>query len=83
MLDNWETVIAGCRGGGQIKAGLRLVVGGGRAPGFPEPEPEDISINIEPWTRPSAVADIAVAPFASRTFSDVFFERIPFMVLTR
>jgi hypothetical protein len=59
-----EAVTAVCRKGGQIKATLRLVVGGGRAPGFPEAEPGDISINIEPWTRPSAVADIAIAPFA-------------------
>lgn len=60
----------------------RLVVGGGRAGGFPPGKPGDISLDIDAATRPHVVGDIAFAPLRSMTFSAVLFERVPFMSFT-
>jgi len=63
-------------------AGLRLVVGGGRAQGFPGLQPRDISLNIRRAAVPHVVGDIAAAPFRSSSFGSAYFERVPYYAFT-
>jgi SAM-dependent methyltransferase len=56
----------------------RLVIGGGRARDFPRLRPEDISLNIDADARPNVQGDIAGAPFASSSFAEVYFEKVPY-----
>jgi hypothetical protein len=60
---------------------LRLVVGGGRAAGFPAAAAGDVSLNIVRGASPTVVGDIANAPFKA-AFGEVYFERVPFTALT-
>jgi RHS repeat-associated protein len=58
----------------------QLVVGGGRAPGFPKTE--GISLNIRSEDLPHVVGDIAHAPFKDAYFNRVYFECIPYHAIT-
>jgi hypothetical protein len=60
----------------------RLVVGGGRAPGFPPGTPGDLSLNISPAAIPDVLGSFALLPFRDGVFSSLYFERIPFMAFT-
>ena len=62
------------------EAGIRLVVGGGSL--FGTLRLEDVSLNIDPATRPHVVGDIIHSPFRSAVFQQVYFERVPFTVFT-
>lgn len=64
-------------------SGPRLVVGGGRAEGFPRLKSGDVSLNIRPDAKPHVVGDIADAPFAAQSFSSVYFERVPFFSILK
>ena len=59
-----------------------LVVGGGRAPGFPSGTPDDLSLNVSPAAVPNVLGTIVRAPFRDRAFSSLYFERVPFMAFT-
>jgi hypothetical protein len=60
----------------------RLVVGGGRAPGFPSHTPDDLSLNVSRAAVPDVLGTIAQAPFHDDAFSSLYFERVPFMAFT-
>src|SRR5712691_2789143 len=60
----------------------RLVVGGGRAPGFPRLGPSDMSLNTDANAMPHVQGDIIRAPFASASFAEVYFEKVPFIAFT-
>ena len=60
----------------------RLVVGGGRRPGFPKLKRSDLSLNIDARTLPDVQADAAALPFASGLFSEVYYEKVPFAAFT-
>ncbi len=62
--------------------GTRLVVGGGRADGFPALKPDDVSLNKDPDAKPDVVGDIGRAPFEDDEFESVYFERVPYDMLT-
>ena len=64
-------------------AGIRrLVVGGGRAPGFPVLAAGDIALNIVTSANPHLVADIAFAPLRAASCDTIYFERMPFPAFT-
>lgn len=65
-----------------IQSLQRLVVGGGRTRGFPSGRVTDISLNISLAAHPDVVGDVAKAPFKSKVFEEVFFERVPFQAFT-
>lgn len=56
---------------------MRLVVGGGRARGFPKLKPGDISLNIDGDALPDVQGDINRAPFRSGAFHDVYLKKYP------
>ncbi len=60
----------------------RLVVGGGRATGFPALEAGDVSLNTSLAASPHVMGDIGAAPFKSGSFGELFFERVPFDAIT-
>jgi hypothetical protein len=60
----------------------RLVVGGGRAPGFPVAAPGDLSLDISPAALPDILGTIAQPPFRAGAFLSIYFERVPFMAFT-
>jgi ubiquinone/menaquinone biosynthesis C-methylase UbiE len=53
-------------------------VGGGRRPDFPRLKTGDVALNISPRARPHVQGDIARAPFADNSFTEVYFELVPF-----
>jgi hypothetical protein len=57
--------------------------GGGRAAAFPTLQSGDISLNIAHAAQPHVLGDIAAVPFQQGQWRTVFFERVPFLVLTR
>jgi len=62
--------------------GERLVVGGGRAPGFPALRNTDLTLNISPTSKADIVADIRQIDTSKvGKFKEVFFERLPFEVI--
>jgi hypothetical protein len=70
-------------GSGRNHAGTpRLVVGGGRAPGFPSLQADDISLNIAPSAMPHILGDIAFAPLRGASCDTIYFERLPFPAFT-
>jgi SAM-dependent methyltransferase len=60
----------------------RLVIGGGNAPGFPTVPEGSFSLNIEPSAQPSVVGDASTLPFAPDTFSEIYYERVPYGAFT-
>jgi hypothetical protein len=60
----------------------RLVVGGGRAPDFPQLGQFDIALNIDAEALPHVQGDINKAPFRSAVFSAVYFEKVPYDVFS-
>ena len=63
-------------------SGNRLVVGGGRANGFPALNEGDIALNISVASQADIIADIRfVSPSNIGRFRTVFFERVPFDVI--
>ena len=60
----------------------RLVVGGGRACGFPRLKAGDLALNRDPEAMPDLVGDVAWAPLASGVFEEVCFEKLPFAAFT-
>jgi hypothetical protein len=66
------------------KGGNRLVVGGGRADGFPALRDGDVALNISSASKADIIGDIRnVDPSKLGTFKEIVFERIPFDVLLR
>ncbi len=60
----------------------RLVVGGGRAAGFPALSQGDVTLNISSDSRAHITGDIrTINPSKIGTFNSVFFERVPFDIL--
>jgi hypothetical protein len=72
----------GHRSGGAPTSYRRLVVGGGRAPGFPSAAPGDLSLNVNPASVPDVLGTIAQAPFRAEAFPSLYVERVPFMSFT-
>jgi hypothetical protein len=72
------------RASGTVAGGRyrRLVVGGGRAPDFPSLRPGDLSLNIDADAVPHVQGDINKPPFASGTFPEVYFEKVPYDAFT-
>ena len=63
--------------------GNRLVVGGGRANGFPQLAEGDVSLNISQNANAHVLADIrTVSPSTLGRFNEVVFERVPFDAIT-
>lgn len=60
-----------------------IVVGGGRALGFPPLRQGDVALNVARHSEPHVVGDIANAPFRAGRFSHAYFERVPFTAFTR
>ncbi len=59
-----------------------MVVGGGRADGFPTLRDGDVALNISSASKADINGDIRnIDPSKLGTFKEVFFERIPFDVL--
>jgi ubiquinone/menaquinone biosynthesis C-methylase UbiE len=60
----------------------RLVVGGGRVPGYPEPRRGDVSLNISGAARPHVQGDVARAPFPDESFDEVYCEKLPYFAFS-
>jgi RHS repeat-associated protein len=69
-------------GGGTAGAEGELIVGGGRAAGFPATPAGGVSLNNKLVATPTVAGDIGAAPFGSATFGRVYFERVPFTSFT-
>ena len=60
----------------------RLVVGAGRAEGFPPLGPGDLALNIDRGAIPHVIGDVAAIPTKAKYFGEVYFERVPFLAFT-
>src|SRR5438309_4330272 len=60
----------------------RLVVGGGRAFGFPKLRPRDLCLNIDADALPDVQGDIGAAPFATASFAEIYFEKVSYDAFT-
>jgi hypothetical protein len=61
--------------------GVRVVIGGGRATGFPRHPPETITINPDVGARPDIRAIGQQLPLAPGCASDILIERLPYNLL--
>src|SRR5262245_19796601 len=59
-----------------------MVVGGGRVADYPPLRPRDVSLNIDADALPHVQGDIQRSPFASATFQEVYFEKVPYDAFT-
>ena len=60
----------------------RLVIGGGHARGYPRLLRHDLSLDIDPDAKPDVVADARALPLRDGQFAVVYFQCIPFPVVT-
>lgn len=66
--------------GSRVVTKARLVVGGGQAEGFPDLEPGDLSLNIDPEADPHIIGDIRNVDLGDQ-FDEIFFERVPYTAI--
>jgi RHS repeat-associated protein len=64
------------------KAPGRLVVGGGRAPGFPDVPQGSTTLNIRASANPDTVGSISNPPYEPGQFSEVYYEYVPYTAFT-